>query len=129
MSAAATVNLYLHTHWDREWYLPYETYRAQLLSVVKQIIAKLKNGDLPNFLLDGQACVLQDVLEIEPDLAEPIRALMKSKRGGEPTQSVAEVSTQVGTSVKRSRRRLGPTSRGAAASRTRLRAVFSSSTQ
>ena len=51
-------------------------------------------------------------------------ALRKSNSGGVPTQSVAEVSTQVGTLSKRSLRRLGPTSRGAAASRMRSRDSF-----
>ncbi|HEY9773450.1 MAG TPA: hypothetical protein V6C81_06540 [Planktothrix sp.] len=70
------VSLYLHTHWDREWYLPYESYRARLLEVVREIIQHLQSGDLPNFLLDGQACVLEDVVEIDPSLAQPLKDLM-----------------------------------------------------
>jgi hypothetical protein len=97
-----TVNLYLHTHWDREWYLPYETYRAQLLAVVKDIIGKLKRGELPNFLLDGQSCVLQDVLEVDGDLAEPIRALMEcGKLSAGPWYVLADQMLVAGESLVR----------------------------
>ena len=102
MSSAATLDLYLHTHWDREWYLPYETYRAQLLAVVKIIIAKLSTGELPNFLLDGQACVLQDVLEIDAGLAEPIRQLMRAgKLSAGPWYVLADQMLVCGESLVR----------------------------
>ena len=77
MSKQSTAYLYLHTHWDREWYLPFEAYRLRLVDVVKTVIARLESGALPNFLLDGQASVLEDVLEIDPSLAEPLKRLMK----------------------------------------------------
>jgi len=38
------------------------------------VVESLKNGSLPNFLLDGQASVLEDVMEIEPSLQGPISA-------------------------------------------------------
>ena len=73
-------NLYLHTHWDREWYLPFETYRVQLVAVVKQVLSKLESGELPNFLLDGQSCALEDVLLIEPQLEPRIVRLMSEDK-------------------------------------------------
>ncbi|CAN5338054.1 hypothetical protein BH10CYA1_BH10CYA1_16020 [soil metagenome] len=79
MTEQSTAYLFLHTHWDREWYLPFEVYRARLVSVVRSVIEGLNSGDLPNFLLDGQASVLEDVLEIDPTLYTAIQDLMEQK--------------------------------------------------
>jgi hypothetical protein len=76
MTQQSTAYLFLHTHWDREWYLPFEVYRARLVSVVRSVIDGLNSGELPNFLLDGQASVLEDVFEVDPSLYLPIRDLM-----------------------------------------------------
>ncbi|HEY9789250.1 MAG TPA: hypothetical protein V6D22_02545 [Candidatus Obscuribacterales bacterium] len=73
-----TLYLYNHTHWDREWYQPFESFRTQLVSVVRRILDELESGNLPRFYLDGQAIILDDVLEIEPDLRPRIEALMKN---------------------------------------------------
>ncbi len=72
-----TVYLYSHTHWDREWYQPFEVFRLHLVSVVKRIVQDLEQGTLSRFYLDGQAVVLEDVLELEPSLAPRITALMQ----------------------------------------------------
>jgi alpha-mannosidase len=77
MDKRPTIYLYLHTHWDREWYQPFDTYRASLMAVVRDIAAKLEDDELPNFLLDGQSCVLEDVAEIDPSLMPRLKALMK----------------------------------------------------
>ncbi|MBS1954675.1 MAG: hypothetical protein JST89_10835 [Cyanobacteria bacterium SZAS-4] len=79
MTEQSTAYLFLHTHWDREWYLPFEVYRARLVSVVRSVIEGLNSGELPNFLLDGQASVLEDVLEIDPTLYTSIQDLMEQK--------------------------------------------------
>lgn len=79
MKEPSTAYLFLHTHWDREWYLPFEVYRARLVSVVRSVVEGLKTGELPNFLLDGQASVLEDVMEIDPSLYSSIQDLMEQK--------------------------------------------------
>ncbi|MBY0545733.1 MAG: hypothetical protein K2W95_00435 [Candidatus Obscuribacterales bacterium] len=73
----ANVFLYSHTHWDREWYQPFEVFRLHLTSVVKRVLRDLETGRLSRFFLDGQAIVLEDVMELEPDLAPRVSALMK----------------------------------------------------
>ncbi|HEY9784238.1 MAG TPA: glycoside hydrolase family 38 C-terminal domain-containing protein, partial [Candidatus Obscuribacterales bacterium] len=78
MSKGRELCLYLHTHWDREWYLPYETFRTQLVSVVRQVLDELESGDLPSFLLDGQSLILEDVTEVDPSLARRIKSAMAS---------------------------------------------------
>lgn len=68
--------IYLHFHWDREWFLPFSTSRALLLDCVKKTLSALECGEIPSFYLDGQAVVLEDLIEIEPDLAPRIKKAM-----------------------------------------------------
>lgn len=51
-------------------------FRLHLLQVVKRALADLKEGKLSRFYLDGQAIVIEDILELEPDLATSISELM-----------------------------------------------------
>jgi hypothetical protein len=68
--------IYLHTHWDREWFLPFNTARALLLDRVRKTLAAIEAGELPNFYLDGQAVVIEDLIEIEPSLGDRIKKAM-----------------------------------------------------
>src|SRR5438552_900938 len=70
-----------HTHWDREWYLPFECFRLRLGSVVEGVLDMLE-GDpsFTSFTLDGQAIVLEDYVEVLPDNADGLRALLDSGR-------------------------------------------------
>ncbi len=75
-----TAYIVSHTHWDREWYLPYHRFRVSLVRVVDQVLDALDNDDsFEHFLLDGQAVVLEDYLEVRPEQAGRIAALV---RGG-----------------------------------------------
>lgn len=68
--------LYVHTHWDREWYLPFESFRCQLPSLLEKVLGGLDDGSLPNFYLDGQAAIITDTLEIAPQLEDRIKQQM-----------------------------------------------------
>jgi hypothetical protein len=70
--------VFAHTHWDREWYQPFEAFRLQLVSVVRQVLDELESGRLPKFYLDGQSIILDDVLELAPDLRPRLEALMRN---------------------------------------------------
>ncbi len=78
MSESRKLHLYLHTHWHREWYLTHEEYRSQLFFVVEDLLRKLESGTLPSFFLDGQACLIEDVLEIEPAMAARIKQCVQA---------------------------------------------------
>ncbi len=70
-----------HTHWDREWYLPFQTFRLMLRDTVGQVLDLLEsNGAFRRFVLDGQAIVLEDVLELEPAWKERIEAQVAAGR-------------------------------------------------
>jgi alpha-mannosidase len=66
-----------HTHWDREWYLPFEQFRLQLGDVVDGVLQVLERDDsFPTFTLDGQAIVLEDYVDVRPENEERLRALL-----------------------------------------------------
>jgi mannosylglycerate hydrolase len=69
-----------HTHWDREWYLPLEDFRIRLAQVVDELIETMEARPELRFTLDGQAILLEDYLEIRPDMEERLRALLASGR-------------------------------------------------
>ena len=70
-----------HTHWDREWYAPFEYFRLQLAGVVDEVIDVLeRDPSFASFTLDGQAIVLEDYLEIRPENETRLRALLAAGR-------------------------------------------------
>lgn len=76
-TVSAPLSVYYHTHWDREWYLPFRAYQLRLADVVDDILERLESGVLPCFMLDGQTVVLQDYLELRPENAERLRAFIQ----------------------------------------------------
>ena len=74
-----TAFLVSHTHWDREWYKTYHQFRIDLVHVVGKVTDVLEHDDdFRHFLLDGQAIVLEDYLEVSPEEQQRIRALVES---------------------------------------------------
>src|SRR5437764_8662196 len=70
-----------HTHWDREWYRPFEHFRLELARVVDGVIEVLEGDpDFPTFTLDGQAIVLEDYLQVRPENEARLRALLSAGR-------------------------------------------------
>ena len=71
-----------HTHWDREWYEPFQTFRLKLVSGSSTPCSDQMEQDrsYTHFLLDGQLAVLDDYLEIRPENEERLRALTSAGR-------------------------------------------------
>jgi alpha-mannosidase len=70
-----------HTHWDREWYLPFEQFRLRLGAVVDGVLETLeRDSSFTSFTLDGQAIVLEDYLEVRPENEGRLRALLDAGR-------------------------------------------------
>jgi alpha-mannosidase/mannosylglycerate hydrolase len=69
-----TVHVVSHTHWDREWYRPMESFRARLAELVDRVCDQLDRGELGRFHLDGQTITALDALAVRPDLADRVRA-------------------------------------------------------
>jgi len=58
-----------HTHWDREWYRTFESFRARLVDTVDGVLDQLDADPGWSFLLDGQTIVIEDYLEVRPERA------------------------------------------------------------
>ncbi|MBY0273787.1 alpha-mannosidase, partial [Candidatus Binatia bacterium] len=61
------VFLVSHTHWDREWYRTFQTFRARLVDAIDRVLELVEADDGFRFLLDGQTIALEDYLEIRPE--------------------------------------------------------------
>ncbi len=68
----------LSTHWDREWYLPFQGFRYYLIDMTDRLIEALENEEIPEFVFDGQTIVLEDYLEIRPEMRERLTSLIKN---------------------------------------------------
>jgi len=69
------------THWDREWYLPFQEYRAKLVLLMDKLLDILRSDpDYTNFTLDGQTIPLEDYLEVRPDREDEIKKYVREKR-------------------------------------------------
>lgn len=69
------------THWDREWYLPFQEYRARLVLMMDRLLEILRNDpDYKNFTLDGQVIPIEDYLEVRPQFEDEIKKYVKEGR-------------------------------------------------
>jgi len=70
----STVPLHLHvvshTHWDREWYQPFEGFRLRLTDLVDHLLEIFETYPDYVFELDSQTVCLEDYLEIRPEKRE-----------------------------------------------------------
>ena len=73
-----TFHVISHTHWDREWYLPFEVFRLELVELIDNLLNILDHNKNFIFHLDGQSIILQDYLEISPDKKELIKKYVSS---------------------------------------------------
>ena len=70
-----------HTHWDREWYLPFEAFRARLVRMMDALLDLLeRDPEYRHFVLDGQTVPLDDYLEIRPERRPDIERLVRAGR-------------------------------------------------
>lgn len=69
------------THWDREWYRPFQEYRLLLVKLVDELLELMEtNPEFRFFQLDGQTCVLDDYLEIRPENRARLAKLIREGR-------------------------------------------------
>ena len=69
-----------HTHWDREWYRTFQSFRARLVDTVDRVLDLMAADRGYHFVLDGQTIVLEDYLEIRPGRREEIESAIRSGR-------------------------------------------------
>lgn len=70
-----------HTHWDREWYEPFQTFRFRLVRMIDELLEIMESDpEYRYFHFDGQTIVLEDYLEIRPENEARLKALIQSGR-------------------------------------------------
>ncbi|HEX7196281.1 MAG TPA: alpha-mannosidase, partial [Candidatus Limnocylindria bacterium] len=74
------VHLVPHTHWDREWYEPFQTFRLRLVDLVDQLLERMEADGRLRFTLDGQCATVDDYLEVRPEAEPLIRRLVAEGR-------------------------------------------------
>ena len=77
--AQTRVTIVPHTHWDREWYEPFEGFLSRLVEMMDTLIDLLARG-FPHFHLDGQTALIDDYLEVRPEREPDIRRLAADGR-------------------------------------------------
>jgi alpha-mannosidase len=76
-----TYHIVSHSHWDREWYFPFDRFRSMLVDMIGDLIELMgKDPEFKSYTLDGQMAAVMDYLEIRPDHAETIRRLVSDKK-------------------------------------------------
>src|ERR687893_937874 len=70
------VHIVPHTHWDREWYSSFQTFRLRLVDLLDDLLPRMEaDPGYAHFLLDGQLAVVEDYLAVRPGEAERLRRL------------------------------------------------------
>ncbi|MCG7380598.1 alpha-mannosidase [Paenibacillus sp. ACRSA] len=76
-----TAHIISHTHWDREWYLPYEKHHMRLVQLVDSLLDQLDEGlDYKSFYLDGQTIIIEDYLQVRPEQKERLEKHIRNGR-------------------------------------------------
>ena len=75
-----TYSIISHTHWDREWYLPFEQFRIRLVDMMDNLLDVLSRDPEYRFHLDAQTIIIEDYLEIRPQRRDDIERYVKAGR-------------------------------------------------
>ena len=74
------IHLVPHTHWDREWYLPFQVFRLRLVTLIDLLLDRMAEQPTLTFTLDGQTATVDDYLEIRPERDADIRRAVADGR-------------------------------------------------
>ncbi|HET6712873.1 MAG TPA: hypothetical protein VFI59_04095 [Actinomycetota bacterium] len=73
------VTLVPHTHWDREWYEPFDVFVERLVQMMDTLLDLAAEG-FPHFHLDGQTAMIDDYLERRPERADELAQRVREGR-------------------------------------------------
>ena len=75
------IHVVSHTHWDREWYLSFQSFRLKLVHLVDELLDLLeKDPHFKFFMLDGQTIALDDYLAMRPKKEALLRKHIRNGR-------------------------------------------------
>lgn len=70
-----------HTHWDREWYLPYQSFRLRLVGLLDDLLDLFdRDPEYRCFMLDGHTIPLEDYLEVRPERRPDLERAVREGR-------------------------------------------------
>ncbi|WP_028543869.1 alpha-mannosidase [Paenibacillus taiwanensis] len=79
--AKKTAHIISHTHWDREWYMPYEYHHALLIELMDTLLETLdRDPDFKSFHLDGQTIILEDYFQVRPEMKNKVEHYIREGR-------------------------------------------------
>ena len=79
MNPDLKVTLVPHTHWDREWYEPFDVFVERLVAMMDTLLDLAADG-FPHFHLDGQTAMIDDYLERRPERAGELARRVREGR-------------------------------------------------
>ncbi|MFD5896515.1 alpha-mannosidase [Streptomyces sp. NPDC060366] len=74
---APEVQLVPHTHWDREWYEPFQRFRLRLVDLLDEVLDRAEADARFRFTLDGQMAAVDDYLEVRPENRDRVVRLVR----------------------------------------------------
>ena len=77
MTSPRRVALVPHTHWDREWYEPFQRFRMRLVDVVDDVLVRAEADPDFRFTFDGQLAAVEDYLEVRPENRQRMADLVR----------------------------------------------------
>ncbi len=81
MSTEPTYHFISHSHWDREWYKTFETFRLDLVDMINSLLDIFATStEYKYFTLDGQTIVLEDYAEIMPERTNELKKWIREGR-------------------------------------------------
>ncbi len=76
-----TLHIVSHSHWDREWYMSFEQHRMRLVELFDTLIETMENHpEYKYFHMDGQYVVIEDYLEVRPQMKDRLFKLIGEDR-------------------------------------------------
>ncbi|MFW5846074.1 MAG: hypothetical protein ACOCXJ_07600, partial [Planctomycetota bacterium] len=63
------------THWDRDWYWPFERFRVKLIEMFERVLELMAVDPDYTFVVDGQTIAVEDYLAVLPERAQGLREL------------------------------------------------------
>ncbi len=76
-----TAHYVVSTHWDREWYEPFQGFRMRLVSLLDEVFETFeKDPAFRFFTMDGQVVPIYDYLEIRPEKRPLVERFVREGR-------------------------------------------------
>lgn len=76
-----TLHYVSHSHWDREWYMPFQAHRMKLVEMMDSLLDTLdKDDSYKCFYMDGHVLLLDDYLDVKPEMKDKVKKYIAEGR-------------------------------------------------